>query len=360
MPTTLHELLAAGQSVWLDYIRRDLLRTGRLAALVDDGIRGLTSNPTIFEKAIAESDIYDDDIARLADAPPAEVFEALAIADIRAAADVFAEVHTATNGRDGFVSLEVAPALAHDARGTIAEARRLWAAVDRPNLMIKVPATEAGIVAIEELVAAGINVNATLMFGLDHYEAVAGAFLHGAARGTGTPASVASFFVSRVDTKTDAALETVGSPEALSLRGTIAAANAKLAYQRFRELFGGAAFESLATRGVAPQRPLWASTSTKNPAYPDLLYVEPLVGRDTVNTVPPTTLDALLDHGRVEPDAVERDIDDARRRIDRLAELGIDFGEITATLQTEGVAAFAASFDQLLEVIAKKQALLRA
>ncbi len=360
MLSKLEALLEAGQSVWLDYIRRDLLDSGELQGLVAEGIRGLTSNPTIFQKAIAGTDLYDDEIRHHAGEPPERIFEALAVADIRAAADVLADVHRDSSGRDGFVSLEVSPVLADDAERTIAEARRLWGLVDRPNLMIKVPATDAGVVALERLIAEGINVNATLMFSLAHYEAIAGAYIRGIehAADPSAVASVASFFVSRVDTKTDAALEKVGTPEALALRGTIAVANAKVTYRRYRELFEGPPFAGAADRGAAPQRPLWASTSTKNPAYSDVLYVESLIGPNTVNTLPPATFDAFVDHGRVIPNALTEGVDDADRRLAALADLGIDFDEITQQLQIEGVAAFAASFDELLRAIADKQARL--
>lgn len=358
--SNLHDLLAAGQSVWLDYIRRDLVADGDLARLIDLGVRGLTSNPTIFQKAIAGSDLYDDRIAAADALPATEVFEELAVADVRAAADVLRPVYEASNGRDGFVSLEVSPHLAHDTAGTVAEARRLWGIVDRPNLMIKVPATAEGPAAVETLVAEGINVNATLIFSVAHYEAVARAFARGAARADHPErvASVASFFVSRVDTKVDAALEDIGTAEALALRGTIAVANAKLAYRRFRQLLDEPDYRVLRDAGGQIQRVLWASTSTKNPRYRDVLYVEELVGRDTVNTVPPNTLEAFLDHGRVVPDAVVHGVGEAAERVRRLGELGIDLGRITEELQVEGVAAFAASYDDLLETLASKTAAL--
>jgi transaldolase/transaldolase/glucose-6-phosphate isomerase len=351
MPT-LHDLNEAGQSVWLDFIRRDLLEDGQLAALVDDGVRGMTSNPTIFQKAIADSDLYDAAIAD-ADGDAQAVFEALAVDDIRAAADILRPVYDASDAVDGYISLEVSPSLAYDTEGTIADGKRLWNLVDRPNLMIKVPATNVGIPAIEELTAAGINVNATLMFGLDHYEAVANAYIRGAERAEHPErlASVASFFVSRVDSKTDAALEKEGSPEALELRGKIAVANAKLAYDRYREIFEGDPFAAARERGTAPQRPLWASTSTKNPAYSDVLYVDELIGPSTVNTLPPATVDAFRDHGTVDAGALTTGVDEARAQIESLADLGIGFDAITDELQTEGVAAFAASYDDLLAAI---------
>ena len=351
MPT-MNDLNQAGQSVWLDFIRRDLLENGELGTLVAEGLRGMTSNPTIFQKAIADTDLYDSAIAG-ADGGPQAVFEALAVDDIRAAADILRPVYDESSATDGYVSLEVSPALAYDTEGTIADARRLWALVDRPNLMIKVPATDEGIPAIEELIASDINVNATLMFSLADYEAVAMAYVRGAERAERPHllASVASFFVSRVDTKADAALEKDGSPEALELRGKIAVANAKLAYDRYRQIFEGAPFATARGRGAAPQRPLWASTSTKNPAYSDVLYVDDLVGSSTVNTMPPATLDAFRDHGTVDPTALTTGVEEARAQIDALSRFGADFDAITQELQTEGVAAFAASYEDLLAAI---------
>ncbi len=351
MPT-MHDLHNAGQSVWLDFIRRDLLENGELAELVEDGLRGMTSNPTIFQKAIADTDLYDEAIAA-ADGDAQAVFEALAIDDIRAAADILRPVYDSSDGADGYVSLEVSPSLAYDTEGTIADAKRLWALVDRPNIMIKVPAAPEGIPAIEELTASGINVNATLMFSLGDYEAVSNAYVRGAERAEHPErlASVASFFVSRVDTKTDAALEKEGSEGALALRGKIAVANAKLAYDRYLEIFEGEPFAAARARGARPQRPLWASTSTKNPDYPDLLYVDDLVGPNTVNTMPPGTLEAFLDHGTIDGGAVSTGVDEARALIASLADFGIDFDAITDELQTEGVAAFAASYDDLLAAI---------
>ncbi|HSJ71185.1 MAG TPA: transaldolase [Acidimicrobiia bacterium] len=357
--TKLHELLAAGQSVWYDFIRRDMLDTpGGLTDLVDRGIRGVTSNPSIFDKAIAQSDLYDDQIAELGTESPEAVFESLAMADIVGAADILASVYAASNGVDGYVSLEVSPRLAHDTAGTIADAMRLWDRVNRPNLMVKVPATREGIPAIEELTAAGININATLMFSLDDYEAVAHAYIRGAQRASdpSTLASVASFFVSRVDTYADQALERIGTSEALDLRGTLAIANAKAAYRRYLELFEGHEFEALAGRGTRPQRVLWASTSTKNPEYRDVMYVEELIGHNTVNTAPPETIDDFEDHGVVRTDSLLDGIDAATTRIRSLQEIGLDFGSITDRLQVDGVAAFANSYESLLGTIAEKQA----
>ena len=343
-----------GQAVWLDFIERDLLTGGELARLVeDDGVRGVTSNPSIFEKAIEGGGPYDTAVADLLAANPdlttVRLYEALAIDDIRGAADALRPVWDGSDGSDGFVSLEVSPHLARDTEGTVAEAQRLWRAVDRPNLMIKVPAMTEGIPAIEGLIGVGINVNATLMFSLADYEAVATAYLRGLETNPNPSAvaSVASFFVSRVDTRVDAQLEAIGTPEALVLRGRTAIANAKLAYRRFGELFGGETFAPLSSRGAKAQRPLWASTSTKNPDYRDVIYVEELIGPDTVNTLPVVTLEAFRDHGELRPSLLE-DVAGADRALAELAAVGIDIDAITTELQIEGVAAFAKSFDQLL------------
>jgi transaldolase len=345
------------QAVWLDFIERDLVIGGGLDRLVlEDGVRGVTSNPSIFCAAITSSGAYDRQIdALLAERPEItadELYEALAIEDIRRAADILRPVFDDSKGGDGLVSLEVSPHLAHDTARTVVEARRLWSAVDRPNLMIKVPATAAGIPAIEELIAAGISVNATLMFSLADYEAVAGAYLAGAARcaDPARVASVASFFVSRVDSKVDAQLEEIGSENALELRGTAATANAQLAYRRFREIFAGEEFAALAQRGVRVQRPLWASTSTKNPAYSDVKYVEELVGRETVNTLPTATLEAYRDHGRPRS-ALMEGMAGADGVLERLAAVGIDLERTTRQLQLEGVAAFADAFDKLMAAL---------
>jgi transaldolase len=354
------ELAAVGQSVWLDYIRRDLL-DGELEGLVEAGLRGMTSNPTIFEKAIGGTDLYDADIAEFVagnpDASPVDIFEHLAIADIREATDQLRSVYDRSGGRDGFVSLEVSPDLARDTDGTVADARRLWSKVDRPNLMIKVPATAEGIPAIETLIGEGINVNVTLMFSMAHYEAVAGAFLRGleSCEDPSGVNSVASVFVSRIDTAVDDALADIGTDAAAALRGRIAVANAKAIYARSRELFGDD-FVAEWGRGVGPQRPLWASTSTKNPDYPDLLYVEPLVGSDTVNTLPPATLDAFLDHGTVVADAVTDDLDAARAALAALDGVGVDLDAICNDLQVAGVDSFADSFRSMLDAIDTKRA----
>jgi transaldolase len=358
--TKLEDLARHGQSVWYDYIRRDMLEDGTMASLVASGIRGMTSNPSIFEQAITRTDLYDTQIAELGDIAPEEAFEALAITDIRAAADILKPVHQATEGADGYVSLEVSPRLAHDTSGTIAEAMRLWGVVDRPNLMVKVPATKAGIPAIAELTASGININATLMFSLDDYDAVSGAFVEGARRASDPSrlASVASFFVSRVDTYADRALERVGTSTAMNLRGTIAVANAKAAYRRYIEVFQGDAFADLASRSTRPQRVLWASTSTKNPAYRDVLYIEELIGPNTVNTAPPATIEAFEDHGVVKVDALLEGMDAAERLIASLPDLGVDFAAVTDELQTDGVQSFADAYEALVAAIAAKQAVL--
>lgn len=355
----LHE---AGQSLWLDYIRRSLITGGRLQRYIDeDGLRGMTSNPSIFEQAIAGSDDYDDQLAELLAADPRagaeRLYEQLAIHDIRLAADALRPIWDASGGGDGYVSLEVSPYLAYDTGATVDEVRRLWDEVERPNLMVKVPATAAGIPAIETLTGEGINVNVTLMFSLDHYEAVARAYVAGLETLAGRDpdavprvASVASFFVSRVDGKVDPKLEAIGSDHARALRGHVAVDNAKLAYARFREIFHGPDFAALRDRGARVQRVLYGSTSTKNPDYSDVLYVEELIGQETVNTLPPKTIDAFRDHGTVE-ERLTADVDASRRRVAALADLGVELDAVTEELQREGVAAFARSFDQLLAAI---------
>lgn len=359
----MQELADAGQSVWLDYIRRDLMATGELDEMIDAGLRGMTSNPSIFEKAIGGSDLYDEAIAALLAEQPAassvEIFESLAIEDIRAACDAFTRVYETTSGADGFVSLEVAPTLAHDTEGTVSEAKRLWAAVDRPNLMIKVPATPEGLPAITELIGAGINVNVTLIFSLAHYEAVAHAFIAGIEQNPEPHevASVASVFISRIDSAVDDLLDGEGSDAALALRGRIAVANCKAVYAAADDLLGDD-FEAMWGRGVRPQRPLWASTSTKNPAYSDVKYVEELVGEGTVNTVPPDTLDAFEDHGVSAPGAVADGVAEARAAIAALPGMGIDLDEVCDDLRAKGVVAFADAFDGMLAAIDEKKARL--
>ena len=357
--TKLHELASHGQSIWYDNIRRALIDSGELRALIDAGVMGVTSNPSIFEKAIVGSADYDNAIKALAaDGKSIEkIYEALAIEDIQRTADLLRLIYDGTNGVDGYVSLEVSPTLAHDTEGTIADARRLHAALNRPNVMIKVPATPAGIPAIEALIGEGIPINVTLIFGLSTYEAVAEAYIAGleklsAAGGdVSKVASVASFFVSRIDSAVDAALAALN---AVALQGKIAIANAKLAYARSQDIFSGDRWHKLADRGARVQRLLWASTGTKNPAYSDTLYVDELIGRDTVNTVPPATLDAFLDHGTIAP-TLGQGIDNARSQLEQLAGLGIDLDAMTQTLQEEGVAGFTKSFESLIAGLATKR-----
>jgi transaldolase/glucose-6-phosphate isomerase len=360
-----HEL---GQSIWLDFIRRDLLTNGQLAGLIEAGeLRGMTSNPTIFEEAIARSDLYNDAIRPLAQAgwEPELIFESLAVDDVRAASDLFLVLYEGSDGKDGFVSIEVSPRLADDTQGTLEEARRLWESVNRPNLMVKIPATEGGVPAIEQAIFEGINVNVTLVFSLERYSQVMEAYLRGLERRVeaGQPidrvASVASFFVSRVDTAVDGKLEAIlrdegaHSQKALALLGKAAIANAKLAYAQFKAAFGNPRFSRLHEVGGRTQRPLWASTSTKNPAYSDVLYVEQLIGRGTVNTLPPNTLNLFRDHGKVEL-TLEKDLAVARAQLDTLAELGISMEAITQELEADGVRKFAHSFESLLKVVAER------
>ena len=358
----LKQVKEQGQSIWMDYIRRDLIARGELRRLVDfDGVSGMTSNPTIFEKAIDESTDYDAELRTLLDtdprSPAAQIYETLMVEDIRAAADVLRPVYNSTDGADGYVSIEVSPDLAHNTAESITEAKRLWKEVDRPNIMVKIPATREGIPAIEALLAAGININITLMFSMAHYEAVTGAFLAGAARCPNPRklASVASIFVSRIDTKVDRALEAIGTPEAVELRGKIAIGNARLIYRRFREVFHSDQFQELRKRGLRLQRVLWGSTGTKNPAYSDVLYVEELIGPDTINTVPVATLNAFREHGRVRGSTIMEGVDRAQADLERLRKLGIDLGSVTEELQEEGVAAFSASMEKLLATIEKKR-----
>ncbi len=363
-----------GQSIWVDNIRRKLLNDGTYQRYIDEyGVVGVTSNPTIFQKAIGGSDDYDAQISEMLTADPQTLYEALAIADIQQAADLFRAVYDRTEGRDGYVSLEVSPLLARKAEETVAEAKRLFAAVDRPNVMIKIPATPQGIPAIEEAIAAGINVNVTLIFSVTNYLQVAEAYIRGLERRLANGqdvrkvASVASFFLSRIDTLVDQTLSNnaraaqgrdlarVSANNALL--GKTAIANARLAYKRFKELFYGERFAALREAGAMVQRPLWASTSTKNPAYPDTMYVDSLIGRDTVNTLPPDTLEAFKDHGTV-TNALEADYEDPQAILDKLAEVGIDIEHIAQRLQDDGVEAFVESFEQLIEQIEAKQAVL--
>lgn len=360
--TKLREVGELGQAIWLDFIRRSFMTGGEFAALIRDGLRGVTSNPSIFEKAIAGSADYDDALRGLAasELPSVELYEALAVEDVQQAADLLRPLYERTDGGDGFVSLEVSPTLAYDSDATIADARRLFARLARPNVMVKVPATPAGIPAIETLIGEGINVNATLMFSLQHYDAVAGAYIAGMERLAGSGgnprrvASVASFFVSRLDTVVDRELEDLGTSAAQALMGKAAIANSKMAYARFQEIFGDHRWRTLEAKGARVQRPLWASTSTKNPRYPDTLYVDALIGPHTVNTVPPDTLAAFREHGRVSAALLEG-WDEARATLHRLEQLGIDLDAITQRLQVDGVMAFAQSFESLLSSVAEKR-----
>jgi transaldolase len=361
----LDELQTFGQSIWLDYIRRDLLTSGELARLVRDGdIRGVTTNPSIFDKAIGGSTEYDAAIARYArekDEPAAALYERLSIDDIREAADVLSSVYRATDRRDGFISMEVSPRLAHDTAGTLDEARRLWKQVARDNLMIKVPGTPEGLPAIARLIGEGINVNITLLFSRAACRQVALSYMTGleavAAREgpLDRVASVASMFVSRVDAKVDPLLEARDGAAHRALLGKVAIANAKLAYQDWKEICASPRWQALAAKGARVQRLLWASTSTKDKRFRDTLYVEELIGRDTVDTVPPATLDALRDHGTAK-NRLEQGVDEARDVMAALARAGISIDDITQQLLDEGVAAFSRSFDALVASIVQKRA----
>jgi transaldolase len=361
-------LTGLGQSIWLDFISRQLIDSGELQRLIDaDGLRGMTSNPSIFDKAISGSHDYDDDIRAqvLEGKSLQEIYEALTVADVQRAADVFRPLHNRLQGADGFVSLEVNPHLAHDTHGTIAEARRLWAKLDRPNVFIKVPATLEGLPAIRQLISEGVNVNITLLFGLPRYREVADAYLAGLEERAvqGLPlavASVASFFLSRIDVLLDPQLEAMGksgSPlaqAAATLTGEVAIASAKVAYSIYQGIFGGGRFQTLARKGARVQRLLWASTSTKNPAYPDLKYVEPLIGPETINTLPVETLNAYRDHGQPAvtlPEGLEK----AAAVLQRLPELGIDLNRVTQQLEDEGVEKFNQPYDNLMRTLEGKR-----
>lgn len=357
------DLLDAGQSVWLDYIDRRMFADGSLDRLIAEGLRGMTSNPTIFEKALAESSAYDAQVAAAPDdLSPLALFERLETEDVRRACDAFAGVYTSSRGDDGYVSIEVSPGVANDADGTIEEARRLWQSVARPNVMVKVPGTPEGARAVRTLIADGINVNVTLLFAIEAHDRVIEAYQAGLEDrlAGGHPidhvASVASFFVSRVDSEIDKRLDAIG-PAAAALKGQAAVANARLAYQVFARRFAGPRWEALASRGGRVQRPLWASTSTKNPEYRDVLYVETLIGPHTVNTMPPATLEAFRDHG-VSARTVDADPSGAQAVIDGLAAHGISMGEVTDKLLREGLASFQKSFDTLIAGLERKRAQL--
>lgn len=355
----LNQLATFGQSIWLDYIRRDLITSGELQRLIEeDDLRGITSNPAIFEKAISDSQAYDTAIRELAlQGNSAEaIYETLSQQDVQSAADTFRPLYDITNGKDGYVSLEVNPHLAHNTDGTLREARRLWVALNRPNVFIKIPATTAGLPAIQQLISEGINVNVTLLFGLPRYRQVAEAYIAGieARLAQGEPvqhvASVASFFVSRIDALLDPLLET---PEAQALRGQVAIASAKIAYQIYQEIFNSDHFGVLEAQGANVQRLLWASTSSKNPAFSDVKYVEALIGVDTVNTLPMETLNAYRDQG--EPQArLEQGVAEARQLLAQLPALGINLDQLTQQLEDEGVNKFNKPFDKLLNILAQR------
>lgn len=352
------ELAKLGQSIWFDYIKRDLITSGELQRLVDIGLRGMTSNPTIFDKAISGSTDYDDDIRQLLvkNLSTEEIYETLALKDIGMAADMLLPVYKNTNGYDGYVSIEVSPHLAHKTNDTIEQAKRMFKSLNRPNIMIKIPGTQEGLPAITEVIGSGINVNVTLIFSNENYKQVAEAYIKGLEQldtnggDVSKIASVASFFVSRVDTSCDKELEAIGNKE---LQGKIAIANSKVAYELSHQIFSGERWNKLNSKGARIQRLLWASTGTKNPNYPDTLYIDELIGADTVNTIPPATLDAFLDHGKLSV-TLDKNLDEAKTQLIKLAHLGIDLERITQKLQTDGVKSFADSFDSLLKSISEK------
>ncbi len=359
----LHELSALGQSVWIDFLSRKLVHGGELERMMrEDAVVGITSNPTIFQKAIADGNAYDEQMrARLEEKDsPKEIFLHLAVSDIQDACDLLRRVWDEGKGQDGYVSMEVDPTLAYDRDATYAEAIRLHEWIDRPNLLVKIPATEPSLGAIEDCIAAGRSINITLIFSLQRYAEVVEAYLRGLERlveSGGDPttvASVASFFVSRVDTEADKRLEAIGGA-ALELRGKLAIANAKLAYRHYQETFAGERWEKLAAAGATRQRCLWASTSTKNPEYRDVLYVEELIGPETVDTMPQETIEAFQDHGRAAR-TLDRGVEAAQRLLDDLTEAGIDYDDVVDTLEREGVAKFADSFDELLKGVESKRA----
>jgi transaldolase len=359
----LQELSARGQSVWIDYLSRDLLETGELKRMLDeDAVVGVTSNPTIFQKALSQGNAYDEQLKELLEheQDPKEIFLHLAVRDVEHALDLLAPVHEG-NAEDGYVSIEVDPTLAFDTDATYKEAIRLHEWIDRPNLYVKIPGTKPGLKAIEDCIAAGRSINVTLLFSLEMHSESMEAYLRGLERlveDGGDPAkvrSVASFFVSRVDTETDKRLEAIGSDEALALRGRLAIANAKLAYERYQKVFSGPRWETLEAKEALPQRCLWASTSTKNPEYRDVLYVEELIGPHTVNTMPEETIQAFQDHGEVRGDTVLEGVDEAHRLLEQLAAVGIDYDDVVATLEQEGVQKFSDSFKELLDGVRSKR-----
>ena len=361
----LHEV---GQSIWLDFIDRTILQNGDLARMIrEDALSGMTSNPTIFEKALAEGEEYDDQIKS---APPGltawDLFELVETTDVRTACDIFGDTYRSAKGGDGFVSIEVSPGVSHDTDASIAEAKRLWSTVGRPNVMVKIPGTQEGARAVRALIADGINVNITLLFSIDAHRSVIEAYMGGledrlaAGKDISGLASVASFFVSRVDSEVDKRLDAIAAKgdagvkdRAMALKGRAAVANAVLAYQLFREMFAGDRWAKLAAKGARVQRPLWASTSTKNPAYRDVVYVEELIGPDTVNTMPPATIEAFQDHGVVER-TVDRNVREAQRVMEQLAGIGIDFKDVTNRLLVDGLASFQKSFESLIAGLERK------
>ncbi|MDP8936168.1 MAG: transaldolase [Actinomycetota bacterium] len=363
--TRLQQLFAEqGQSPWLDNLKRGYLTSGQLQRLIDDGIRGVTSNPTIFQKAIAGSADYDDQFESLVKSGVTveDAYWQMVGDDIHAALDLLLPLYEQSEGGDGFVSIELAPALANDTPGSVEAARVLARRIEHPNLYVKIPATAEGVPAIRQMISEGCSINVTLIFSLARYDDVIEAYLSGLEATDHDPVnihSVASFFVSRVDTEVDRRLEGIGTEEALALRGKAAVAQAKLAYELFRRRFSGDRWDALAARGARLQRPLWASTSTKNPDYPDTLYIDNLIGPDTVNTIPDATIAAFEDHGTVAR-TVDQGVDDAHRVMDRLAAVGVDLDDVGRVLETEGVASFAKSFDELLDVLAEKAAALAA
>jgi len=357
----LHQVSALGQSIWIDYLSRRLIKEGELERLMrEDAVVGVTSNPTIFQKAISEGDAYDEQMREVLaeEDDPKEVFLKLAVKDVQDACDLLRSVWDEGQGQDGYVSIEVEPNLAFDTDATIAEAQRLHDLVDRPNCFVKIPATKDGLPAIEEMIARGRNINVTLIFSLQRYVEVVEAYLRGIERlveSGGDPskvASVASFFVSRVDTEADRRLDEAGAPD--DLKGKLAVANAKLAYQRYKELFSGSRWDALGGKGATTQRCLWASTSTKNPDYRDVMYVEELIGPETVDTMPEETIVAFQDHGEVAL-TLERDLDEAKRVFERVAEAGVDYDDVVVTLEQEGVQKFSDSFAELMDGVRAKR-----
>ena len=360
--SNLHKLSAVGQSVWIDYLSRDMLATGELARMMDeDAVVGVTSNPTIFQKAISQGERYDEQLKQILDSGETdakEIFLQLSSHDVGDALDILRPIWDESSGLDGYVSWEVDPTLAFDRDGTTAEAKRLHDWIDKPNLYVKIPATKPGLGSIEDMIAAGKNINVTLIFSLERHKEVMEAYIRCVERlveAGGDPAtahSVASFFVSRVDTETDKRLDAIGGHD--ELKGKLGIANAKLAYENYREVFSGSRWEALATKGATKQRCLWASTSTKNPDYRDVMYVEGLIGPETVNTMPEETIRAFQDHGKV-AETLTQGVDEARKLLDDLAKAGVDYGDVVETLEQEGVQKFADSFEELLEGIREKR-----